>query len=149
MMKILMMKIVMIMILGNHLQVTPNSHSGSGAILNAQLQAVSFWSFITGPPIDIEGLQAGKVDPQMIMQQSKKGKPLMIFVGVKDPPDQHYTEQISRIWAQSLMNAHIPVERSVGLVTRESVKALYVGVIQLALAVKWPGTLQIRVEPHN
>ena len=65
-----------------------------------------------GPPIDIEKLQSGgKIDPQQILEQSKKGKPLMIFVGVKDPPDEHYTEQVSRRWTQSLMNAHIPVER--------------------------------------
>ena len=65
-----------------------------------------------GPPIDIEKLQAGgKIDPQQILEQSKKGKPLMIFVGVKDPPNEHYTEKISRLWTQSLMNAHIPVER--------------------------------------
>ena len=45
------------------------------------------------------------------MEQSKKGKPLMIFVSVKDAKDQQYTEQVSRIWMQSLLNAHIPVER--------------------------------------
>ena len=65
----------------------------------------------TGPPIDIEALRSGKMDPQKIMEQSKKGKPLMIFVGVKDAPDEHYTDRVSRLWMQSLMNAHIPVER--------------------------------------
>ena len=65
----------------------------------------------TGPPIDLDGIQSGKVDPQKIIQQSKKGKPLMIFVGVKEPPNEQYTERVSRLWMQSLLNAHIPVER--------------------------------------
>ena len=65
----------------------------------------------SGPGINIEDLQSGKMDPQKIMEQSKRGKPLMIFVGVKDPPSEHYTEEVSRRWTQSLMNAHIPVER--------------------------------------
>ena len=70
-----------------------------------------------GPPIDLDSIQSGKVDPQQIIQQSKKGKPLMIFVGVKEPPDEHYTEKVSRLWMQSLMNAHIPVERCVIVVS--------------------------------
>lgn len=35
----------------------------------------------------------------------------MIFVGVRGSPDQTYTEQISSRWTQSLLNAHIQVQR--------------------------------------
>ena len=64
-------------------------------------------------PIDIEGLQAGKVDPQQMMKMAKKNKPMMVFIGVKGEPDQAFTEKISGRWMQSLQNAHIPVQRYV------------------------------------
>ena len=57
-------------------------------------------------------MKDGKVDPQNLMKQSKKGKPMMIFVGVRDAVDnQPYTEQVSSRWTNSLHNAHIPVQR--------------------------------------
>ena len=44
--------------------------------------------------------------------ESKKGKPVMIFVGVRgSPPDQSNTERVSSRWVQSLQNAHIQVEK--------------------------------------
>jgi len=53
-------------------------------------------------------------DPQELMKKSKKGKPVMIFVGVAgNPPDQSHTHHVSARWVQSLQNAHIPVERYV------------------------------------
>ncbi len=47
------------------------------------------------------------------MKQSKKNKPMMVFVGVKagEPPDQAFTEKVSGRWMQSLQNAHVPVQR--------------------------------------
>lgn len=54
----------------------------------------------------------GKIDPENLLKQSKKGKPVMIFVGVRGAePDQTYTEQVSTRWMQSLQNAHIQVQR--------------------------------------
>lgn len=58
-------------------------------------------------------MKDGKIDPQDLLKQSKKGKPVMIFVGVRGTPDQTYTEQVSSRWMQSLQNAHIPVQRYV------------------------------------
>ena len=96
----------------------------SGLCTNIKLKknvwnVLQHWDCGAGPPIDIEKLQSGgKIDPQQILEQSKKGKPLMIFVGVKSPPNEQYTDQVSRLWAQSLMNAHIPVERSVSPISQ-------------------------------
>lgn len=56
-------------------------------------------------------MKDGKVDPQNLLKQSKKGKPVMVFVGVRDAPEQVYTEEVSSRWVQSLQNAHIPVQR--------------------------------------
>lgn len=42
---------------------------------------------------------------------SKKGKPVMVFVGVRGTPDQVYTEQVSSRWMQSLHNVHIQMQR--------------------------------------
>lgn len=57
-------------------------------------------------------MEAGKLDPEELLKQSKKGKPVMLFVSVRSPsPDQAYTEQVSARWMQSLQNAHIQVQR--------------------------------------
>ena len=53
----------------------------------------------------------GKVDPEKLLRQSKKGKPVMLFVGVQGNQDQAYTEKVSARWMQSLQNAHIQVQR--------------------------------------
>ena len=47
------------------------------------------------------------------MKQSKRNKPIMVFVGIKfdGEPDQHHTDKISGRWMQSLQNAHLPVQR--------------------------------------
>ena len=59
-------------------------------------------------------MKDGQVDPEKLMKQSKKGKPVMVFVGVRDAVDnQPYTEQVSSRWMNSLHNAHIPVQRYV------------------------------------
>ena len=54
------------------------------------------------------------IDPQELIKKSKKGKTVMIFVGVAgDPPDESRTHRVSARWVQSLQNAHISVERYV------------------------------------
>ena len=59
-------------------------------------------------------MKDGKIDPEGLLKESKKGKPVMIFVGVRGAePDQAYTEQVSARWMQSLHNAHIQVQRYV------------------------------------
>ena len=56
-------------------------------------------------------LKDGKYNPQELIKQSKKGKPVMIFVGVSGSTDETRTEQVSSRWMQSLHNAHIQVQR--------------------------------------
>lgn len=60
----------------------------------------------------MEGLQAGRIKPEDLLKQSKKGQPLMMFVGVRsDPPEKARTDRISARWVQSLQNAHIQADR--------------------------------------
>ena len=74
-----------------------------------------FSMYIGRPPpgtLDIEGLQAGRINPEDLLKQSKKGQPMMMFVGVRgDPPDKAHTERISSRWVASLMNAHLQADR--------------------------------------
>lgn len=57
-------------------------------------------------------LKNGQLDPQDLLLQTKKGKPVMIFVGVcGSPPDQARTERVSSRWVHSLQNAHIQVDK--------------------------------------
>ena len=62
--------------------------------------------------LDLEGLKAGRVSPEDLIKQSKKNKPVMMFVGVRgDPPDKVRTDHISSRWVQSLQNAHLQADR--------------------------------------
>ena len=62
--------------------------------------------------LDLEGLKAGRVSPEDLIKQSKKNKPMMMFVGVHgDPPDKARTDRISARWVQSLQNAHLQADR--------------------------------------
>ena len=62
--------------------------------------------------LDLEGLQAGRVSPEDLLKQSKKNKPMMMFVGVRgDPPEKARTDRISSRWVQSLQNAHLQADR--------------------------------------
>lgn len=57
-------------------------------------------------------LKTENFDPQELLMKSKKGKPVMIFVGVRgSPPDQAHTDMVSSRWVQSLQNAHIHVDK--------------------------------------
>ena len=66
-----------------------------------------------GPPIDIEALRDGRMKPEDLMRQSKKNKPVMIFVGIKGDSNEARAQKISGRWMQSLQNAHISVQRYV------------------------------------
>lgn len=57
----------------------------------------------------MDALREGKLDPEKMMKLSKKGKPVMLFVGIRGEPDRRRTEEISSLWAQSLQNGQIPV----------------------------------------
>ncbi len=59
--------------------------------------------------INLDALREGKINPQEMMKMSKKGKPIMLFIGVRGVPDRERTEQVSNLWAQSLQNAHLQV----------------------------------------
>ena len=69
--------------------------------------------FTSVPPLDIKYDKSGKIDPEHLLRQSKRGKPLMMFVGMRAGVEQRYTEQVSGRWQQGLQNAHIPVQRYV------------------------------------
>ena len=52
------------------------------------------------------------MSPEDLIKQSKKNKPMMMFVGVRsDPPDKARTDRISARWVQSLQNAHLQADR--------------------------------------
>ena len=59
----------------------------------------------------MEGLREGLIDPQDVVRLSKKGKPVMMFVGVKGDPTEQETQSLSNRWMQSLQNAHLQVQR--------------------------------------
>ncbi|KAK3734545.1 hypothetical protein QZH41_010388 [Actinostola sp. cb2023] len=60
------------------------------------------------PPFDPSKV---KDDPMSFLKLSKKGKVLMLFVGIADNPTKTKTEEISARWQSSLHNAHLQVER--------------------------------------
>ena len=62
--------------------------------------------------LDLEGLKSGDISPEDLIKQSKKNKPMMMFVGVHgEPPEKARTDRISARWVQSLLNAHLQAER--------------------------------------
>jgi hypothetical protein len=58
-------------------------------------------------------MNGAKKDPESLLKMSKKGKPVMMFIGIKGDPDKSYTEKMSGCWMQSLQNAHIQLKRYV------------------------------------
>ncbi len=48
-------------------------------------------------------------DAENLLKLSKKGKPVMLFVGIRE--DYSNIEQLSSRWMQSLQNAHIQLQR--------------------------------------
>lgn len=63
------------------------------------------------PPVDLSQLDTS--NPEGLLQMSKKGKTLMMFVSVSGNPSRRETEEITGIWHQSLMNNHLVAERYV------------------------------------
>ncbi|XP_040568584.1 LDLR chaperone boca [Lepeophtheirus salmonis] len=49
-------------------------------------------------------------DPESILQASKKGKSLMMFVRVNGSPTKQETQDLMGLWQSSLWNNHIQVE---------------------------------------
>lgn len=61
------------------------------------------------PSIDISKLDM--TDPGNVLQATKKGQTLMMFVSVANKPSRARTEEITKIWQTSLWSNHIQVER--------------------------------------
>ncbi|KAM8804709.1 LRP chaperone MESD [Eudromia elegans] len=60
-------------------------------------------------PIDFSKIDPGK--PESILQLTKKGKTLMMFVTVSGEPTEKETEEITSLWQGSLFNANYDVQR--------------------------------------
>lgn len=70
-------------------------------------------AFLSAIGLNLNDLTGGNIDPQQMIKLSKKGKPVMIFIGVRGQPDRARTEKVSSLWAQSLQNAQLQVIPSV------------------------------------
>lgn len=60
-------------------------------------------------PVDFSKIDPGK--PESILQLTKKGKTLMMFVTVSGSPTEKETEEITSLWQGSLFNANYDVQR--------------------------------------
>ncbi|XP_020645704.2 LRP chaperone MESD [Pogona vitticeps] len=60
-------------------------------------------------PIDFSKIDPSK--PESILQMTKKGKTLMMFVTVSGEPTEKETEEITNLWQGSLFNANYDVQR--------------------------------------
>lgn len=60
-------------------------------------------------PVDFSKIDPGK--PESILQLTKKGKTLMMFVTVSGNPTEKETEEITSLWQGSLFNANYDVQR--------------------------------------
>uniref|UniRef100_A0A8C5M2S5 LRP chaperone MESD n=1 Tax=Leptobrachium leishanense TaxID=445787 RepID=A0A8C5M2S5_9ANUR len=63
------------------------------------------------PPVDFSKLDPK--NPESILQMTKKGKTLMIFVTVSGNPTEKETEEITSLWQGSLFNANYDIQRFV------------------------------------
>uniref|UniRef100_A0A8C5LJK6 LRP chaperone MESD n=1 Tax=Leptobrachium leishanense TaxID=445787 RepID=A0A8C5LJK6_9ANUR len=61
------------------------------------------------PPVDFSKLDLKK--PESILQVTKKGKTLMIFVTVSGNPTEKETEEITSLWPGSLFIANYAIQR--------------------------------------
>lgn len=61
------------------------------------------------PQINMDDIK--NMDPEALLQQSKKGQTVMAFVKVKGTPTKEETEQITSIWQTGLYNSHIHLDR--------------------------------------
>ncbi|KAM8974842.1 LRP chaperone MESD [Pelodytes ibericus] len=63
----------------------------------------------SAPPVDFSKLDPG--NPESILQMTKKGKTLMIFVTVSGNPTEKESEEITSLWQGSLFNANYDIQR--------------------------------------
>lgn len=50
-------------------------------------------------------------NPEALLQETKKGKTVMMFVSVAGSPTKIEAEEITKLWQTSLWNNHIQAER--------------------------------------
>jgi len=50
-------------------------------------------------------------NPEALLQETKKGRTVMMFVTVSGDPTKEQAEEISKLWQTSLWNNHIQAER--------------------------------------
>merc|ERR1712018_402940 len=62
------------------------------------------------PQADIDDPELMK-DPEALLQATKKGKTIMVFVKVKGNPTKQEAETITSIWQTGLWNSHIHCDR--------------------------------------
>ena len=60
-------------------------------------------------PIDMSKIDPS--NPEELLQQTKKGKTVMMFVTVSESPTKEEAEEVSKLWQTSLWNNHIQAER--------------------------------------
>ncbi|VVC89316.1 LDLR chaperone boca [Leptidea sinapis] len=61
------------------------------------------------PSLDLTKLDMS--NPEAVLQQTKKGQTLMMFVTVANKPSRARTEELTKIWQTGLWSNHIQTER--------------------------------------
>ncbi|KAG5677850.1 hypothetical protein PVAND_007570 [Polypedilum vanderplanki] len=61
------------------------------------------------PTVDMSKIDPS--NPEAILQQTKKGRTVMMFVSVTENPTKIEAEEITKLWQTSLWNSHIQAER--------------------------------------
>lgn len=63
------------------------------------------------PSVDLNSLDMS--NPESVLQATKKGQTLMMFVTVANKPSRARSEELTKIWQSGLWSNHIQVERLV------------------------------------
>lgn len=63
------------------------------------------------PSIDLTKMDMS--NPESVLQATKKGQTVMMFVSVANKPSKARTEELTKIWQTSLWSNHIQAERLV------------------------------------
>lgn len=61
------------------------------------------------PSIDMSKIDPS--NPEALLQQTKKGRTVMMFVSVTENPTKEEAEEITKLWQTSLWNNHLQAER--------------------------------------
>ncbi|XP_053609929.1 LDLR chaperone boca [Plodia interpunctella] len=61
------------------------------------------------PTLDLKNMDMS--NPESVLQATKKGQTLMMFVTVANKPSQARTEELTKIWQTALWSNHIQAER--------------------------------------